>query len=126
MDVYERYVTEPNVTGKYGLKKIGLTALNAPNLYDITDGTIYVERYQLAHRLISNPNEITATLVVTAPPMKEVEPYLLMREETGEDLTKVAPKLSLEQLRGELKLFLEYLKSKNKPVAKEPKKATVH
>ncbi len=45
--VHERYVTQPNVTGRYNLKKIGLESLNQPNLYDITDGTIYIERYQL-------------------------------------------------------------------------------
>jgi hypothetical protein len=130
LSVYQRYVTEPNVTGQYKLKKIGLETLNQPSLYSITDGTIYVERNHLAHRLISNPNEITVTLVVTAPPMKEASPYLLMREESGENLIKHAPKLSVEELKGELTLFLEYMKAKQRKLdeLKTPakKKETVH
>ncbi|MCS5712257.1 hypothetical protein [Candidatus Berkiella aquae] len=114
LSAYQRYITEPNVTGEYHLKKIGLEMLNPPILYNIADGTIYVERYQLAHRLISNPNDITVTMVVTAPPIKEADPYLLMREETGEDITKNAPKLSVEDLRKELTMFLEYMKAKQR------------
>jgi hypothetical protein len=117
LGVYERYTATYNAKSEYSLKELGLEALNPPSLYDITDGGIFVERYQLAHRLISNPYEMTAIIVVSAPSLQNKDSYILLRNDSGEALAKSSEKLSIDELKSELKIFLEYLKAKQRHLA---------
>lgn len=110
ISVHESYVTLPNISGQYGLKKIGLKHLGFPVVHEIKKGQSYFHHYALAHRLISDPEDMIATLIVTAPPVESAEPYLLMRGEDGEDITKNAPILSKERLISEIKMAIEHFK----------------
>lgn len=116
ISVHESYITMPNVSGEYGLKKIGLKSLSFPVIYTINKGQTYYHHYTLAHRLISDPTDMVATLIVTAPPIKEAEPYLLMRGEEGEDITKVAPKLTKDKLVLQIKQFIAHLAKQGETV----------
>lgn len=112
LSVHESYVTKPNITGEYGLAKIGLKHLSFPIIYDIKEGLSYFHHHDLGHRLISDPDEMVATLVITAPPVEAIEPFILMRAEDGEDITKVAPILDKKELIRQINLFIEHLESK--------------
>lgn len=62
--------------------------------------------------MFSDPDEMVATLVITAPPVDAIQPFILMRAEDGEDTTKVAPILDKKELITQIKLFIEHLESK--------------
>tara|TARA_R110002110_G_scaffold33533_1_gene114835 strand:- start:155401 stop:156597 length:1197 start_codon:yes stop_codon:yes gene_type:complete len=113
LSVHESYVTMPNISGEYGLKKVGLKHLSFPVIYDIDDGYGYFHRHNLSHRLMSDPDDMVATLVITYPPIDTVEPYILMRSEEGEDITKVAPILTKERLIEQITRFIKYMEDKN-------------
>ncbi len=120
ISIHESYITKPNVTGKYGLEKIGLKHLSFPVIHEIKDGDSYFHHHSLSHRLISDPDDMVATFIVTAPPIESVDPYIMMRSQDGEDITKVAPILDKTTLVNQLERFISLLESKDKSTSKPP------
>ena len=112
LSVHESYTTKPNLTGKYGLKKVGLKHLSFPVIYTIKENDSYYHNHSLGHRLIFDPDDMVATFIITAPPIEEIQPYILMRSQDGEDITKIAPILDKETLKNQLERFVKLLEKK--------------
>lgn len=110
--VHENYITLPNLTGSYGLSRIGLKHLSFPVVYEINEGYSYFHHHSIGHRLVSDPDDIVSTFIITAPPINDIKPSILMRSQDGEDITKVAPILTKELLVKNIKRYIAYLEKK--------------
>ncbi len=111
--IHRRYVTEPNRGGEYGLKEMGLTSLNAPRIMDIEANDIYYHHNTVAHRLISRANEVTSTILITAIPIESKEPYIMMRSNSGEEETKVAPFTSSIEISKQIRDYIALLQKQH-------------
>lgn len=109
LKVHQSYATLPNITGEYGLRKLKLETLTKSEVLQIKEGYTYYHPAHIPHRLISSPDELVSTIVLTGPPMKGKEPYLLMRKNNGESIKKVAPKMTVEELKDHLNRFINQL-----------------